>query len=211
MLIQNQNICAVILIGGLSSRMGGGIKSFEKFNNKTILSRILEMLSFQIGHVIINSNDSHSLFKNYKLTVIKDEFKGHLGPLAGLHAALKWLKRNMPQIEWLVSVPSDTPFIPKNLVQKLYFKAKNNNKKIVLAKSNNKIHPVIGLWNCNLIEDLEKNLIKGTRKIMFWVERHPMDTVDFKRYSYDPFFNINFKEDLIQAKEIEDKYLTKLK
>ena len=207
MITKDKTICAVILTGGLSSRMGGGIKSLESFNNKTIFDRILGILSSQIVNVIINSNDKSNMFKNYNLAIIKDELKGYLGPLAGIHAAFNWLKINMPHIEWLVSVPGDTPFLPINLVKKLYLKAKKNNKKIVLAKSNNNLHPVIGLWNCNLVEDLEKNLKNGTRKILLWAERHPMDTENFDQYSYDPFFNINIKEDLIRAKHIEDKYL----
>ena len=34
---QNNKICVVILTGGLSSRMGGGIKSLEKFNDDEVL------------------------------------------------------------------------------------------------------------------------------------------------------------------------------
>ena len=58
---QNNNVCVVILNGGLSSRMGGGIKSLEKFNNKTIFDRILERISPQIKHIIINSNEDKNI------------------------------------------------------------------------------------------------------------------------------------------------------
>ena len=204
---QNNNICVAILTGGLSSRMGGGIKSLEKFNNKTIFDRILERIIPQAKHIIINSNEDNIKFNEYNLPVIKDKLTGHLGPLAGIHTSLHWIKYNIPQIEWLVSVPSDTPFFPKDLVNKLFFKALENNKKIVLAKSNDKIHPVIGLWKSDLLEDLEENLKKGTRKIMLWVQCHPFDTQNFNQNYFDPFFNINSREDLIQAKEIEDRYL----
>jgi len=204
---QNNNICVVILNGGLSSRMGGGIKSFEKFNNKTIFDRILERITPQAKHIIINSNEDDNKFNEYNLPIIKDKLTGHLGPLAGIHASLHWIKCNIPQIEWLVSVPSDTPFFPKDLVNKLFLKVLDNNKKIVLAKSNDKLHPVIGLWKSDLLEDLEENLKNGTRKIMLWAQCHPFDTQNFDQNFFDPFFNINFKEDLIQAKEIEDRYL----
>ena len=203
----DSNICVVILTGGLSSRMGGGIKSFEKFNNKTIFDRILERIIPQTKHLIINSNDKNIKFNKYNLPIIKDYMKGHLGPLAGIHASMNWVKYNIPQIEWIVSVPSDTPFVPINLVKKLYDKALNNNKHIILAKSNNKIHPVIGLWKSNLLEDLEKNLNNGIRKIMLWAKNHPFDTLSFDQNIFDPFFNINFKDDLIEAKKIEDRYL----
>ena len=49
---QNNNICVAILTGGLSSRMGGGIKSLEKFNNKTIKVLTFNTLttSFSLKH-----------------------------------------------------------------------------------------------------------------------------------------------------------------
>jgi len=204
---QNNNICVVILTGGLSSRMGGGIKSLEKFNNKTIFDRILERITPQTQHIIINANENNNKLNKYNLPVIKDKLTGHLGPLAGIHASLDWIKYNIPQTKWLVSIPNDTPFFPKNLVNKLLIKALDKNKKIVLAKSNDKIHPVIGLWKSDLLEDLEKNLNNGTRKIMLWAQCHSFDTQNFDQKFFDPFFNINFREDLIQAKEIEDRYL----
>jgi len=147
-------------MGGLSSRMGGGIKSLEKFNNITIFDRIFKTMSPQINQIIINSNENDNRFNKFNLTVVKDRLRGHLGPLAGIHASLYWIKNNIPETTWLVSIPSDTPFLPNDLVKKLYIKANNNNNKIILASSNNKIHPVIGLWKCDLIDDLEKSLLK---------------------------------------------------
>ena len=85
-------------------------------------------------------------------------------------------------------------------------KAKENNKQIVLAKSNKNIHPVIGIWNINLLESLENNLLNGERKIIFWAKKHELDFEEFFEENYDPFFNINYKEDLNKAKEIEIKF-----
>ena len=56
MLNIDNKILAVIMIGGQSRRMGGGIKSFIEFNNKTIFERILERTKPQIKKIIINSN-----------------------------------------------------------------------------------------------------------------------------------------------------------
>ena len=38
------------------------------------------------------------------------------------------------------------------------------------------------------------------------VQTFDMDTEEFDHNLFDPFFNINFKEDLIEAKKIEDNY-----
>ena len=48
------NMIALIMIGGQSKRMGGGIKSFLEFNKKNIFDRILENLKPQIEKIIIN-------------------------------------------------------------------------------------------------------------------------------------------------------------
>ena len=204
--INKSLICCSILAGGLSSRMGGGIKSFNKFNNERIFDRILKNISTQVNQIVINTNRNNE-FDEYKLTIINDIIKGHLGPLAGIHASLNWINKNLPHVNWLLSIPSDTPFLPKNLAERLYLKAINNNKKIVLATSNNRTHPVIGLWHCDLVKDLEKSLRNKIRKIIFFAEKHSLGKENFKNSNFDPFFNINFKEDLKKAKEIEDNYL----
>ena len=204
MINYNDDLCAVILTGGKSSRMGGGIKSLKKFNNKYIFDRIFENLQTQVDKVIINSNDSENLFVKYNVEVIKDSLEGFLGPLAGLHATLEWLNKNAPYINWLVTVPGDTPFIPINLVKKLLDKVKNSNHKIVLAQSNGKTHPIIGIWHSNLFESLKNSLNSGYRKIMNWASQNSLGYEEFTNSKYDPFFNINCKEDLIEAKEIEN-------
>ena len=204
MIDYNNDLCAVILTGGRSSRMGGGIKSLKKFNNKYIFDRIFENLQTQVDKVIINSNDSENLFVKYNVEVIKDSLEGYLGPLAGLHATLEWLNKNAPYINWLVTVPGDTPFIPKNLVEKLLDKVKNSNHKIVLARSNGKTHPIIGIWHSNLLESLKNSLDSGNRKIMDWASQHSLEYVEFTNSKYDPFFNINCNEDLVEAEEIEN-------
>jgi len=204
MIDYNNDLCAVILTGGRSSRMGGGVKSLKKFNNKYIFDRIFENLQTQVDKVIINSNDSENLFVKYNVEVIKDSLEGFLGPLAGLHATLEWLNKNAPYINWLVTVPGDTPFIPTNLVKKLLNKVKSSNHKIVLAQSNRKTHPIIGIWHLDLFESLKKSLNSGNRKIMDWASQHSLAYVEFTNSKYDPFFNINCIEDLIEAKEIEN-------
>ena len=204
MIDYNSNLCAVILTGGRSSRMGGGVKSLKKFNNKYIFDRIFENLQAQVDKVIINSNDSENLFVKYNVEVIKDSLDGFLGPLAGIHATLEWLNEKAPNINWLVTVPGDTPFIPKNLVKKLLDKIKNSNHKIVLAQSNGKTHPIIGIRHSNLLESLKNSLNSGNRKIMNWASQHSLEYVEFTNSKYDPFFNINCHEDLLEAEEIEN-------
>jgi len=206
-IIENKNeILAVILAGGLSSRMGGGIKSFKKFNDKTIFDRILENINKQVNQTIINNNNNSQLFLKYNITIVEDIFGNFAGPLAGIHTALSWIKKNNSNLKWLITVPGDTPFIPKNLVQILLNTAIDGDYEIVLAKSYEKTHPIIGIWRTYLHESLDKDLNAGIRKIMIWAKKHRLGYSKFEGYDYDPFFNINYIEDINKAEEIEKKY-----
>lgn len=202
MTIKKKKILILLLAGGLSRRFGGGIKTFAKINGVTIFEKIIGGLKKQGVNIIINANSNHKIFSNSKLPIIADVKKNFQGPLAGIYTSMVWVKEKKLDIEWILSVPSDTPFLPNNLLDVFVSKI-NKTKKILIARSNNKIHPVIGIWNINLLKNLEQELKSDNRKIMEWVYKNEYDIVDFPVKFYDPFFNINNKEDIIEAEQIE--------
>ncbi len=199
-------ITVIIMIGGKSSRLGGGIKSLIEINNKKIFDIILERIQPQIDKIIVNSNIENSEISKYKFPIIKDVKQGYLGPLAGIHAGMKWLNKNKPEVDWLLTLPGDTPFIPLNLVSCFEEKI-NKDSKIILAKSNDKIHPIIGAWHTSLLTSLNEHLESGTRKILDWAKSHPLEFLEFQEKSYDPFFNINTQIDINKAEDIEKKFI----
>jgi len=200
--IKKKKILILLLAGGLSRRFGGGIKTFAKINGVTIFEKIIGGLKKQGVNIIINANSNHKIFSNSKFPIIADIKKNFQGPLAGIYTSMVWVKEKKLDIEWILSVPSDTPFLPNNLLDVFVSKI-NKTKKILIARSNNKIHPVIGIWNINLLKNLEQELKSDNRKIMEWVYKNEYDIVDFPVKFYDPFFNINNKEDIIEAEQIE--------
>ena len=204
--VKKNKFLSVFLAGGLSKRFGGNTKTFAKINGISIFERILDFLKKQEAQIIINTNSNDSKFLNCRLPIIKDKNTNFQGPLAGILSTMSWIKENKMDIEWILSIPSDTPFLPKNLLE-VFISKINNSKKIYIARSNGKIHPVIGLWNISLINSLEKELAADNRKIMSWVYKNQFDFVDFPIKNYDPFFNINKKEDLTIATNI-DKIIT---
>ena len=202
-------ITGSILIGGRSSRMGGGIKSLKKFNNKTILDRVVERSIKQVSSLAINSNNKDKKIEKYLIPIFSDILEGHLGPLAGIHASLIWSTKNNPDHQWVVTFAGDTPFFPNNIVKKLYNKATMENNKIVLARSFGRNHPVFGIWHISLLEDLEKSINNKIRKIDQWAKNHFFKVLSFDNYEYDPFFNVNNHKDLIKAAEIETQFFNK--
>ena len=96
--------------------------------------------------------------------------------------------------------PVDSPFFPNNIVES--FVNGLNDEKIVMAKSNNKLHPVFSMWSVELISDLEFAINNDQRKIDLLIKKIPTRLVNFNNIGYDPFFNVNNADDLYKAKEI---------
>jgi molybdopterin-guanine dinucleotide biosynthesis protein A len=113
-----ESVVGVLLAGGKSSRMGGGDKCLRVLGGKPILTRIIERLQPQVSEIVINANGDPARFDAFGLPVVSDSVAGYQGPLAGVHAALEWVKANRPGVEHVVTVATDTPFFPADLVHR---------------------------------------------------------------------------------------------
>ncbi len=207
LIINKSKTIIVILAGGKSRRFGGGYKTLNKFNNISILDRIIQNFKKLEMEIVLNVNSNEDQFLKTGLKLIKDELENFQGPLAGIFSSMKWALENKKNIEWIFTSPSDTPFLSKSLVNKFLNTNYNNKTNIVIAKSFNKTHPVIGFWHVSLVKSLEEFLATDNRKIMDWVEQQNYELLNFEDKNY--FFNINTQADLVQAINIE-KSLKKL-
>ena len=206
LIINKSKTIIVILAGGQSRRFGGGYKTLYTFNKMSILDRIIQNFKKLEVEIVLNANSNEDQFVKTGLHLIKDELENFQGPLAGIYSSMKWVLENRKNIEWIFTSPSDTPFLNKNLVNKFLSTDYNNKTKIVIAKSSNKTHPVIGFWHISLIKSLEEFLAKDNRKIMHWVERQNYEILNFE--NENNFFNINTQADLEEAIKIEESLKT---
>jgi molybdopterin-guanine dinucleotide biosynthesis protein A len=196
-----------VLAGGLARRMGGGDKARITIGGKSILQRVLACLTPQCGRVIINANGDAARFADTGLPVVADSVPDFAGPLAGILAGLDWAAANAPAIEWLVSVPGDCPFLPKDLVTRLHEVRTASNVPLACARSGEWRHPVVGLWPVDLREDLRHALVReGLHKIEIWTARHGIAIAEWPAAPFDPFFNVNTPEDAARAETIAAKY-----
>ncbi len=198
--INKDKILFAILAGGQSRRFGGGYKTFTKISGQTILSQIVKTLSNFSNDIIINANNLDQ-FKNLNHPIVKDKFEGFVGPLAGIHASILWAKNNISEKEWVFTVPSDTPFLPSNLLEE-FLLSYSLGTEILIARSNQRHHPVIAMWHVSLLKSLENELKSKNSKIMICVKKHKYQFVDFNINQENDFFNINTQEDLNNAKKI---------
>ncbi|MGH6719456.1 MAG: molybdenum cofactor guanylyltransferase MobA, partial [Alphaproteobacteria bacterium] len=64
-------------------------------------------------------------------------------------------------------------------------------------------HPVVGLWRVGLADDLRRAMVEdGVRKIDAWTARHRLVVVEYPSAPFDPFFNANAPEDLLEAERL---------
>ncbi len=197
----------LVLAGGLARRMGGGDKARIRIGGVTILARVLARLAPQCGQIILNANGDPARFADTGLPVIADTVPGFAGPLAGILAGLDWAAAHAPGTAWLVSVPGDCPFLPKDLVSRLHDARIASGAALACARSGEQTHPVVGLWAVALREDLRRALVdEDMRKIDLWTARHGIATADWPARPIDPFFNVNTPEDAAQAEELVRAY-----
>jgi molybdenum cofactor guanylyltransferase len=199
-------VVGVLLAGGRSSRMGGGDKCLRMLGGRTILARIIDRLKPQVSDIVINANGDASRFATFGVPVVADSIVGYAGPLAGVHAGLEWVKVNCPGVCHAVTMATDTPFFPTDLVRQL-LQASDDSSALRIAKSEAGTHYVVGLWPIRLAAPLEISIKLGERKVGAWTKEHGaievfFPPVDVAGQRVDPFFNINAPEDLAAAEAV---------
>lgn len=200
-----ESVVGLILAGGLARRMGGGDKCLLTLGGKTLLERTMEHARRQTATLILNANGDAVRFADTHIPVVADKFPNYLGPLAGIHAGLHWMRENTSHT-WMVSFASDTPFFPFDLVEQLFEKAQEPSIDLVVAKSHQEAQSVFALWHLSLFEKIDAQLKSGKiPRLQDWIKEQHLAYVEFSSDVYDPFFNINTPEDLALAETILPK------
>lgn len=199
----NQNVVGVLLAGGLSRRMGGRDKMLLSIAGETILARVIARLSAQTARLVLNANGDPARFAEYGLPVAPDTVTGHAGPLAGVLTGMEWAAANAPDCPWVVTAPTDAPFLPDDLVARMMAAVEDEAADMACAASGGRAHPVCGLWPVRLADDLRRAMTEeGIRKVDVWTARYRLATVDWPTDPVDPFFNANRPEDLAEAERL---------
>ena len=194
------NIVGLLLAGGQSRRMGGGDKGLRVISGVSLIERVIERMRPQVETLVLNANGDPARFARFGLPVVPDSVPGYAGPLAGVLAGLDWTAEHRPNCTHVVSVATDAPFLPRDLVPRLVRGMEKSGADLACAASGGQPHPVIGLWPVRLREDLRRAVVDETvRKVDVWTARHRLATVPFPSERIDPFFNANRPEDLTTA------------
>ncbi len=194
------SVVGLVLAGGKARRMGGGDKCLLPLAGRPILAHILERLTPQVAALALNANGEAARFSEFGLPVLADVVEGHQGPLAGVLTGLLWAREAHPDARWLVSIPGDGPLVPQDLVARFLEATAAAGIQLACAASGGRAHPVIGLWPVSLADALRQAVEEEEiRKVDRWTSRYLLAEVVWPDAPYDPFFNVNRPEDLVEA------------
>ena len=184
------SVTGLILAGGKGSRMGGVDKGLQNFRGRRLVDHVYERFAPQVGGVVINANQNHEAYKTFGVRVVSDAIGGHAGPLAGVHAGLSVSKR-----PFLASVPCDSPFLPADLIERLYQRIDETGAELAVAKTGEQPHPVFSLMRRGVLDHLAEFLKGGGRKIDAWYATLNVVEVAFDDEA-EAFSNFNTIEEL---------------
>ena len=186
------DVGVVILAGGLARRMQGQDKGLIVLGAKPMVQWTLEVVKQFSADIVINANRNHGAYQAHGVPVVNDLHDGHLGPLAGLYAAMQTLHN-----DYIFMCPCDSPFVQTALPVKL-IDALDDNAEIAVAHDGERLQPVFSVVSRSLSKSLDEFLRSGERKIDKWYGMHKMLAVDCSDYTAS-FRNINTEEERLAA------------
>lgn len=154
--MKRDDITGIILAGGKSSRMGED-KGLLSLNGQPMIQHVIDRLEdLNLSRILIVSNNPE--YAQFTYPVIEDVIK-EKGPLGGIHAGLLQSKTNTNLI-----LSCDTPNVPLSLLEFLLDQSKDET--VTISKFNDKEHPLIGVYQRDVLTKVENNLMNDELKLM---------------------------------------------
>lgn len=188
-----QQISGIILAGGQGARFGGADKGLILLKGTPLVSHVAARLAPQVHHLIISANRNLDQYSELGYSVIKDEHGPYLGPLAGIAAALATITTELALV-----VPCDTPFLPRNLCQRLYTALQTERADIAIAHDGQQLQHMCVLMRRTLLDSLNHELALNHLKVHTWMRQQHHCVVEFADQA-GAFININSSDELADA------------
>ena len=189
------NTLGVILAGGASRRFGSD-KSAAFLRGVSLSERVIDRARPQVDALAISGGAAHAR----DLPFIPDRIPG-AGPLMAVYACLSWAaERGYPLV---ATFPCDAPFFPPDLVQRLRHALGAADG--AMARRDGQGHYAFALWRVGATAILGPAIERGIRSFRDLEAIATCAYADFpvdgEGPHGDPFFNINWPDDLVAAEE----------
>jgi len=170
--------------------MGKVDKGLQLLHGRPMIAWVLERFGPQVDQVLISANQNLERYATFGARVLPDEIGGFAGPLAGL-------ERGMSDAtgELVATAPCDSPFLPEDLIDRLFRSMREGAADLVVARTGDQVHPVFCLCKRSLHPHLRAFLSAGGRKIDAWYANLTVVEVGFDDEAA-AFSNINTLSEL---------------
>ena len=191
-----EGAAGLVLAGGRAVRMGEADKGLLMLAGRPLVAHVAQRLAPQVRSLFISANRNAGRYAQYGRVLPDDPaFDAWPGPLAGVAAGL----RAWPGA-WLVVAPCDTPFLPRDLAERLIGAAQAQGAPLAVACAEGRRHSVCMALRTSLADDLRDYLQGGDRKVDLWQARVGGVEVGFDDAPH-AFLNINTPEELSAAEQ----------
>ncbi|MDR1727952.1 MAG: molybdenum cofactor guanylyltransferase [Acidobacteriota bacterium] len=154
-----EEICAVILAGGRSRRMGRN-KALLDIGGRPLIQTLAERLGTLARDIFVAANDPEA-YRFLGLPVVADRFPGQ-GPLAGLHAVMS----EHPRAYYVVAA-CDLPNLPTALLRRMLDAAVADGIDAVIPRSlDGRAHPLSAVYRRTCLPVIEKALAAKANKVI---------------------------------------------
>jgi len=191
------NICAAILAGGASTRMGTS-KAVLNLNGKKLIEySILTVSMFTDDIMIVSNNPSELSFLKYP---VHKDIIPNMGHLGGIYTALKLCIRNK-----CIVLACDMPFVTKDIIKLLINKSAHHNVTALELKTG--IEPLCAIYSKGCLSSINRQMKKRELKVSDFysnVDNKIIKIENLARSSnnMNAFLNINTHVDLQNAEKL---------
>ncbi len=180
--------CAVILSGGLNTRMGGKIKAFLKVGDQTILHRLLASLQPHFEEILLVTRQP-KLYEAVPVQVVSDIYTAR-SSLTGIHAGLVHC-----QADYAFVVPCDTPFLQTEVIR-LLLSETTRAWDVVVPHLDGHYEPLCAIYAKRCLPAIEAQLKQEDYKILNFFKNLRVKSLSMEQLKVaDPrllsFFNVN--------------------
>lgn len=209
--VHDGDVAGLILAGGRGRRMGGIDKPFAPFGGRRLIEHVIERIRRQVSRVAVSGAGEAARFAGFGLPVLADPtgeggLEPFAGPLAGILAGLDWAAAlPAPGVGALAVFPTDTPFLPGDFVER-GLAVLDGGAEVAMASSGGRPHPTVAVWAAGLGGRLRRLLVEaGLRRADRVPDHFRVAWIDYPVAPFDPFFNINTRQDLAAAEGLLDQ------
>ncbi len=185
---------AAILAGGKNTRFSGRTKAKIIIDGRPLIERTIDVLKAVFYDIVIITNNKEE-FRSYMHIRKAGDIYHNLGPLGGLHSALKHTDR-----EAVFVVASDMPELSADIIRHIIRRYEDTECEALIPEYNGHIEPLHAMYNRNILHSLESFIEKGSgysiREFLEIVDDKYIMINDSKKVK-NPFLNINSPEDLL--------------